>query len=322
MKVRYLIFASLPVVALIAWLLWPGEGSAPPPPPEKPRAVEPLVLEPPADPLKKIVQDSEKLRPLHEKMKPPQPGDWLTRHKEPGQTFFEYIANQPVVPRGERSVLYIQPLGEFTRRQRKIVMLAAEFMGIYFNLRVRMLADLPLSEIPARARRVHPMWGDKQILTGYVLAKVLKPRLPKDAAAYIALTSSDLWPGEGWNFVFGMASLHERVGVWSIYRFGDPDREYELCLLRTLKIATHETGHMFSIEHCTAYECNMCGCNSQGESDRRPLALCPEDVAKVWWGTEADPVERYTKLRDFCRRENLKAEAAFYEKSLQVLKSR
>jgi hypothetical protein len=26
---------------------------------------------------------------------------------------------------------------------------------------------------------------------------------PADALAYLALTASDLWPGEGWNFVFG-----------------------------------------------------------------------------------------------------------------------
>ena len=47
----------------------------------------------------------------------------------------------------------------------------------------------------------------KQILTTHVLGEVLKPRLPKDAAAYIAFTASDLWPGEGWNFVFGQATL-------------------------------------------------------------------------------------------------------------------
>ena len=43
--------------------------------------------------------------------------------------------------------------------------------------------------------------------------------------------------------------------------------------------ATHETGHMFSMLHCTAYECCMCGSNHREESDRRPVYLCPECTA-------------------------------------------
>ena len=50
------------------------------------------------------------------------------------------------------------------------------------------------------------------------------PRRPEDAVAVLGLTTSDLWPGEGWNFVFGQASLRDRIGVWSLYRFGDPER--------------------------------------------------------------------------------------------------
>ncbi len=90
----------------------------------------------------------------------------------------------------------------------------------------------------------------------------------------IALTTSDLWPGKGWNFVFGQARLRERVGVWSLYRNGDPDESegaFRLCLLRTIKTATHETGHMFSLRHCTKYECNMCESNNSEESDRSPM---------------------------------------------------
>ena len=102
---------------------------------------------------------------------------------------------------------------------------------------VKVSKDLPLSVIPAPARRTHPSWGVKQILSTYVLDSVLRPRLPADAAAYIAFTASDLWPGAGWNFVFGQASLRHRVGVWSIYRNGDPSESKEafrICLLRLL----------------------------------------------------------------------------------------
>jgi archaemetzincin len=162
----------------------------------------------------------------------------------------------------------------------------------------------------------------EQVLTGYVLDKVLRPRLPEDAAAYIAFTASDLWPGEGWNFVFGEASLKGRVGVWSLYRNGEPDKsdaDFRLCLLRTLKTATHETSHMFSIEHCTLYECNMCGSNNREESDRRPLCLCPEDLAKVCWAARTDPVERCRELAAFCEAQGLDAEAAYYRRATERL---
>jgi archaemetzincin len=264
----------------------------------------------------------EKLKPLHRKLGSPQVGDWLYHHREPGQTFDQYLHGSPVVPDEKRNTIYIQPLGDFTPTQRKIVALTADFLGRCFNMPARQLKALPLSIIPSKARRTHPSWGDKQILTSYVLDELLKPNMPKDAFACIALTTSDLWPGAGWNFVFGQASLTERVGVWSLYRNGDPDAggdAFRLCLLRTLKTASHELGHMCSMLHCTMYECNMCGSNHREESDRRPLALCPECMAKICWATKVDPAERCLKLIDFCRTNKLEPEAEFYEKAFRAL---
>jgi archaemetzincin len=266
-----------------------------------------------------------KLKPLHKKIRKPRHGDWLDTHTEPGQTFAQYLASGPVRPIGTRNIIYVQPLGAFTKSQRKTVALSAEFMGLYFNTKVVIRKDLPLSVIPSKARRVHPRWRVKQILSTYVLDQVLYPRLPKDAAAYIAFTATDLWPGEGWNFVFGQASLRKRVGVWSVNRNGEPDKspaDFRLFLLRTLKTATHETGHMFTMYHCTAYECNMCGANHREESDSRPIALGPECLAKVCWATRIDPVKRFAALYSFCARTGLKDQAAFYAKSIKALGGR
>ena len=121
----------------------------------------------------------------------------------------------------------------------------------------------------------------------------------EDAVAVLALTTADLWPGHNWNFVFGQASLGERVGVWSIYRLGDPRTEPATCLLRTLKVAAHETGHMMGIPHCTAYDCGMNGSNHIKENDERPLWFCPEDEMKVWWACRVDPKARYASLVEF-----------------------
>jgi len=248
---------------------------------------------------KDLYELAGQLKPLNEKMGPMQDGDWLASHKEDGQTFQEYMASRHNSLTEDRNVLYVQPIGEFNEHQRKVIDLSAEFLGLYFVCEVKVLETKSNDIIPAKARRIHSSWGVRQILTSYVLDEVLKPELAEDAFAAIAFTSSDLYPADNWNFVYGQASLKQRVGVWSIFRNGDAETEFETCLLRTLKTATHETGHMFSIEHCIAYECNMCGVNNRSEADRRPIQLCPECVAKIWASTDCDPVVRFEKLADF-----------------------
>jgi archaemetzincin len=269
--------------------------------------------------LEKVI---EKLRPLHRKMAPTKPGDWLSVHREPGQTFRQYVNSGPVLPHGKRKVICIQPLGDFDPSQEKVIFLTADFISQFYNRPVRQEKRLPLSVVPKEARRVHPSWGDKQILTGYVLQDILLERLPADASAYIAFTSSDLWPGQGWNFVFGQASLRKRVGVWSLYRYGVPsasDESFLLCSRRTMKTGVHELGHMLGMLHCTAYKCGMNGSNSLAESDRRPLWFCPECVAKVCWATGVDPRDRFTKLAEFCSANGLQKEAEHYEASRKSL---
>lgn len=289
------------IVCCVVVVAWAGRGAEQPP----------------------LPAEFRKLVPLHTKLGKPRPGEWLSVHAEPGQTYGQYVRDRPVKPDRRRRVIYVQPLGDFDRTQRKIINLTAEFLGIYFDLPVKIQKEQPLAIIPQQARRAHPAWGDEQILSTYVLHEVLQPNLPEDACVLIAFTTSDLWPGEGWNFVFGQASLRERVGVWSIYRNGDPrqsDDAFRLCLRRTIKTATHETGHMFSMMHCTLYECNMCGSNHRAESDRHPLALCPHCLAKLCHATGADPKKRFEKLIAFCKSNGLKREQDFYEKSLAAMR--
>lgn len=264
------------------------------------------------------------LKPLHQRMGPPLPGDWLTLHRETGQTFRQYLACDPALPRGARRTLYLQPLGTFGQPQRRVVDLTAECLGLFFNLPVKVLPDLAAGVVPPEARRVHPRERVHQVLAPYVLHQVLKPRLPKDAAALLALTAVDLWPGEGWNFVFGQASLGERVGVWSLARLGDPgagEGAFRRFLLRTLATATHETAHMFSLQHCIAYACGMNGSESLEEADRQPFELCPECLAKVCWATGTDPLARARALAAFFRREGLPDEAATYERAVARLEA-
>jgi len=152
-----------------------------------------------------------------------------------------------------------------------------------------------------------------------VLRQVLEPDRPGDALAYLALTASDLWPGEGWNFVFGQANLRQRTGVWSVYRNGDPETAFPLCLRRTLGTASHELGHILTMHHCTAFRCLMNGSNHQQERDARLLHLCPVCLRKLCWNLRAEPVPYLTKLQAFCQENALGPESVWYEKALAAL---
>jgi archaemetzincin len=267
-------------------------------------------------------QVETRLRPLASPLGKPQSGEWLAEHKEVGQTFHQYLAAKPVRKSRELTTIYLCLLGDFTPEQREVLKIVQEYLELVYQSPVKIHREMALIDVPARVRRKHPSWGMEQIQTGYVLNEVLRPGRPKNALAYICFTSSDLYPDEDWNFVFGQASLRDRTGVWSIYRFGDPaesDDAFRQCLQRTLRTASHEMGHILTIQHCTAFHCNMNGSNSLPESDSQPLHFCPVCLRKVLWNLQAEPDDYLAALETFCARQGLKDEAAWYSAARERL---
>jgi archaemetzincin len=261
-----------------------------------------------------------KLVPLHVRATKPKRGEWLAEHPELGESFEQYLNAGPITPTPVRSSLVVQPLGDLGKENERVVDTAAIGMEAFFGLPTRVVTPLSLRVIPRNARRPSRGFGE-QLLTSQIL-KQLVPRLPDDAMAFIAFTSSDLWPGDDWNYVFGEASLGDRVGVWSLARNGNPtanDAAYRLALVRALKTAMHETGHMFGMHHCTAYRCNMAGVNSLEESDAQPSWLCPECLAKLSWATGSSPDEHLRRMLAFSRARGFTSDESHYARSLAAL---
>lgn len=270
-----------------------------------------------------FVECADIIRPLHEKKKPVQPGDWLDRHSEGGQTFAQYVQHRRAKPlRDDYSTIYILPLGEFDETQMRIVGETAECMKHFFGVPTTLLDAIPLEEAPSDARRTRDD-GIEQVLTQWIMNEQLKPRRPDDAVVLIGLVTCDLWPGD-LNWVFGEASMFDRVGVWSLHRNGDPrasEASYRLCLRRTIKTAMHETGHMLGIPHCIHFECGMNGSRSREESDRQPVEFCPECQPKIWWTCGADATERSRQLSAFASQSGLLAEASLWKRQATALES-
>lgn len=261
----------------------------------------------------------KKIEPFFKPMGEPEAYDWLGSHTEPGQTFDEYLVSDPTKPTKERQNIYVLPLGTFTPQQRQIINITADYLAVFYDLQVVTMANRALlPRLEKKDSRYNEFLRKRQVRTGYIMDSVLKPTLPNDAAALIAFTNEDLYPDDTMSFVFGQASLENRVGVWSLARL-EFNADRATFLQRTLKIAAHETGHMFSMRHCTKYECVMSGTNHVAETDRRPVDACPECTAKICWLSDIDIVARYKKLAEFFRKNGLTKEASEFDRKIKTL---
>ena len=198
-------------------------------------------------------------------------------------------------------------------------------MQAFFGIPAVIAPDKSLPKRGLRTRRSgSKVW--QQMHTEVLLDEVLAPNLPANAVCYLGVTMTDLYPEPSWNYVFGMATLDKRVGVYSLARYlpsfwGQPDtpNARKVATLRAFKVMSHETGHMFSMEHCTRFECNMNGSNSLEEMDRQPAHLCPVCLKMLQWNLRFDLRDRYAKLHDLYKQEGLEEQAAWIERRLDVI---
>lgn len=256
----------------------------------------------------------------------PGPNDWLANHPEAGQTFDQYVRSRPNRPDQRRRKIYLEPIGDFNQPGVPSTDNLARFTAAFFMMETETLSSIDVSQVHVTTRQT-PGAAHIQLLTADIL-QLLRTRLPADAFAMIGITMFDLYPGPGWNFVFGQASLRDRVGVYSFARYdpkfyGEPHgtRVHNLIVRRSCKVLAHETSHMFGIQHCIWYRCLMNGSNHLAESDARPLHLCPVDLRKLQWNIGFDVVERYRRLLRFYTEANFDDEAQWLERRLQFIES-
>jgi archaemetzincin len=240
--------------------------------------------------------------PAFRRLGEPRPGDWLWSFPEPGETLAEYYRGVFNQKTAHRTTLHLLPLSDLSPVQRRVIPPLVRFLSLYF--------DSPVAVLPFRPPA--PRWYDparEQYDAGRILG-ALRRQVPPRSMGLFGLMGSDLF-GEGYGFVFGYATYYDRVGVYSLHRFGTHPTEL---LLRTLKLAAHEIGHLFSLPHCVFYRCLMNGSNSLQETDRGPIHLCPVCQAKLRLAIGFDPAARHQRLRAFYREQGFLDEAAFAER--------
>lgn len=246
---------------------------------------------------------------------PPRAGDWLASHRERGQTFNQFLQTRRNLFVPPRQKLYIQPIGEFDDQEKLLLPKLEEYLKIFFQAEVVIQKSIDTEDSGITIRK-NPHTEQTQLLTTDIL-NLLKKDLPEDAYARIAVSVTDLYPADDWNFVFGQATYRERVGVFSFARHGAIDTTQ--FFRRSIKVTAHEMGHMFGIMHCIYFQCLMNGSNNLSESDRTPLTLCPVCLRKLHSTNSFEIEPRYRQMKQFLTKHKLFKEAQWLEKRIAEL---
>ena len=255
------------------------------------------------------------------KLSSPKPGSWRYNHDENFQKFEDFQKLKKIKPEPGKNTIYLQPIGKFDELQKREIALTKEYLKIYFQLETKILPVLPNTIFPEKVKRISQE-GYEQILAGYVLDSILIKRKPKDAAVLMGITEKDLFPKPEWNYIFGLASYEDGVGVTSMYRFAGghlTDSNFNESLLRLIKIGSHEIGHMFGISHCLNANCVMNGTISLSETDDHPTRACSLCQRKLNSSIHYDNKKRLLELKNFFEKQQLNTELTLANQDLNLV---
>jgi archaemetzincin len=289
-----------------------------PPGPEERLAA--IGLSPDLPPLLKKAFDPAGCEPVPE----PKPGDWLAEHSEPGQTYAEFLKSPRNRPDNTRNAICLLPIGEFSGETAPSLEKLKRYAAAFFGMKVVVAEPLEIT-LSGLTTRTNRYTRKRQILTDDVLS-LLEKKLPADAFCVLGITMEDLYPDPSWNFVFGQASLSERVGVFSFARY-DPafygetrdKNSKKLVLKRSCEVLAHEAAHMFYLQHCIYFNCAINGSNHLAESDSRPMYACPVCLRKLHSSVGFDLVKRYESLLAFYKEVGFDKEAAWAAGRLKAI---
>ena len=115
----------------------------------------------------------DKVRLLHKTADNSRSKHLMGRRGPAGESFRAYISTAARLPKGYNAPIHIQPIGDYTEEQNKMMKLTAEFCGLYFGLPALTLKNIPMSSIPADALSIDPE-SNEQVLTFEKMLNIIK----------------------------------------------------------------------------------------------------------------------------------------------------
>ena len=250
----------------------------------------------PDDSLKKILKTVED---FHNPIYAPEKDDWLSEQEEDGQTFNQFLYDRYNLMSVNRNIIYINPLQEMPQQFLDNLLLYCQ--SFFYPMKVKLINIVSLQSLKVKSR-INKYSKKIQYNASQINSKTVK-YVPNDAHCMVSILLDDLYPESSWNFVFGLATIEDRVGVFSFARFSSSfEKKNEVvnfdnfllyCSCSTL---THEICHTFGLDHCIYYTCLMNGCNNMEEAKKQPLYECPVCLRKLHYSIGFDPLERYKQM--------------------------
>ena len=261
------------------------------------QAIGPISNLPENSTLKKILMTSEI---YHKPLPPPEKDEWLYSHKENGQTYSQFMSYNLIRP-SKNKIIYINPLQEMSQTFLDNCVLYCQ--SFFYPLKIKLIKISNLKSLNIESR-INEYTNKIQYNASQINSKMAK-FVPNDAHCVLSILLDDLYPKPDWNFVFGLANIQQRVGVFSFARFDPafwgenrPDNYENYLLYRSCNTLTHEICHTFGMLHCIYYNCLMNGSNSLKEQIKRPLIECPVCLRKLHEVIGFDCKERYNKIKE------------------------
>lgn len=243
-----------------------------------------------------------------------QKGEWIYEYPEDEEESYEQFLQASHCRRlhkGLQDTIYLLPL-DFTADQFPLLDLMAYIEAYFFGATVKLIENSSF-DIQAVKKRNNGHTKQLQYMSSSIRSQIQKKNLkPKDAYCVIAITLTDLYPQDSWNFCFGEADIENGIAVFSFARYdpafpkestflqGKATIEEQVSLFKqSCSVCVHELGHLFGHSHCKTWYCLMNGSNSLEESNKQPMHLCPLCVKKLKHTLGFDVNARYTALHNF-----------------------
>ena len=171
-------------------------------------------------------------------------------------------------PAWARPVLYIQPLQPAPDE----LALAGGLAGLraFYPVEVKVLPAVPLPK--SAWYKPRQRWRADKLLD------FLGIRMPVDGAKVLGLTSADISTTKGTNRdwgVLGLGTLDGKSCVISTFRTSR-GVSAQVARQRLAKVAVHEVGHTFDLEHCPNRGCLMEDAMGKVATCDREDDLCPQ----------------------------------------------
>lgn len=269
----------------------------------------------------------------------PRPGDWLAGHPERGQSYTSFLRGAfRARPHASYDTISLVVLGDGVPFLPQL----CEYIATFFQCKVDIVGPVDINDsknvvkwnLTHRQASDSSLFGGKQFYCGPLMdlcTKVVADDRAKirHSVCCVGITMYDLTPNDDYNFVYGLASLAEGKGVFSMARFhpefngekysGGEDEAKNVIFKRCCRVVSHELSHIFGLRHCINYTCLMNGANHVGELERQPLLECPVCTKKLCCTWSWDLKKRYADLVAVCEKFGFVEEAARWKKCLALV---